>query len=196
MRKGMTITASAFGSRGARILAAGVLALVATISGPAWSTGHGHHGRHGAARRCLCCPRCGEVCKPSVERDLEDKTCWEVECETICIPRVRFPWEKAPCGCCPPAKCARAKKVNVLIEYEYKCPVCKYSFEAPESRPCGPGCRHCQGGGPCTQAPAAAPAAPPVLPPAPTVEARAPTPPLPAPAYLPAVPSVEPGVRR
>jgi hypothetical protein len=41
-----------------------------------------HCGCHG---RDVCCPRMEEV--------TEQKSCWTVKCENVCVPAVRFPWE-------------------------------------------------------------------------------------------------------
>jgi hypothetical protein len=82
---------------------------------------------------CSChvqCPRCQSYCKLEVEKELEKKHCWKVECETICIPPVRFPWQR---GC--PAKCAKTRTVRVLKKHEYECDVCSYQWTAVEM-PC------------------------------------------------------------
>lgn len=39
-----------------------------------------------------CCESCA-VCVGGPERVTEEKHCWCVECEEICVPRVRCPWE-------------------------------------------------------------------------------------------------------
>ncbi len=125
---------------------------------------------------CNKCPRCGDVCYPTVKKDKEKKHCWVVESEKICIPKVRFPWEKDCnecgdcCSCekkCPQPKCGRTKCVKVLMKCEYSCPTCKYSWKAPP--------RGCGKGG-CDQASAGdehnAPASARELPPQPPTEAR------------------------
>jgi hypothetical protein len=44
------------------------------------------------------CPRCHGTCELSVSKDEVKKSCWDVECKTICVPRITFPWQK--CGDC------------------------------------------------------------------------------------------------
>jgi hypothetical protein len=39
------------------------------------------------------CPAPCEYCCPTMEEVTEEKSCWNVECETVCIPAFRFPWE-------------------------------------------------------------------------------------------------------
>ena len=86
----------------------------------------------------LFCPRCHGTCYPTLTKAKETKTCWEVETKTICIPKVRFPWESKCCnkGCgkegCVPPKCGRTKCVNVLVKREYECSTCKYTWD-PDS---------------------------------------------------------------
>lgn len=92
-----------------------------------------------AKSRCANCPHCGNVCYPKVSDGKKKKHCWKVEKKTICIPKVRFPWEK-DCGdaccdeSCPQPKCGRTKCVKVLMKHEYECHVCKYSWNPA---PCG-----------------------------------------------------------
>ncbi len=79
-----------------------------------------------------CCKQCGETCYPTVTKGTVSKHCWDYQTKTICIPRVRFPWESSCCdktkdGCLP-AKPGRTKQVKVLVKHEYKCSVCKYSW--------------------------------------------------------------------
>ena len=40
--------------------------------------------------RC-CCAR--EVCCPTVEEVTEERSCWKVTCEKVCVPAIRLPWE-------------------------------------------------------------------------------------------------------
>ena len=91
--------------------------------------GHGHRGCH------LHCPRCNHVCKLHVEQEKETRTCFNVECEPICIPPVTFPWEK----CCP-IKPARVKYISVLKAEEYECDVCRYNWTPEEVPACGCPC--------------------------------------------------------
>jgi hypothetical protein len=46
---------------------------------------------HGA--RCARCCRGRDVCCPTVEEVTEEKSCWKVKCEKVCVPAVRLPWE-------------------------------------------------------------------------------------------------------
>ncbi len=93
-------------------------------------------GRTGEESHGIHCPRCHEPCFPTVTKAKETKQCWEVETKTICIPKVRFPWESRCCdkGCgndgCVAPKGGRTKCVNVLRKHEYECSTCKYSWDA------------------------------------------------------------------
>lgn len=92
--------------------------------------------------RAVCCGACGggiagcacEVCCPTIEQTTQEKSQWKVECEKVCIPAVRLPWEPGgskltlfswwtpkghdePCRCahgihqpCETADCARCGK--------------------------------------------------------------------------------------
>ncbi len=87
------------------------------------------------------CPHCSKPCSPTVSKDMETKHCWCVETKTICIPKVRFPWERHQDCCeskngCPPPKCGRTKCVRVLVKKEYECPVCKYKFDVEKDANC------------------------------------------------------------
>jgi hypothetical protein len=53
-----------------------------------------------------CCPRCHETCELTVSKEEAKESCWDVECKTICIPRITFPWQKCgQCGSCCGGKC-------------------------------------------------------------------------------------------
>jgi hypothetical protein len=52
---------------------------------------NGHACGHGG--RCACCCRGRDVCCATVEEATEEKSCWKVKCEKVCIPAVRLPWE-------------------------------------------------------------------------------------------------------
>ncbi len=41
----------------------------------------------------VTCPHCSSPCRPVVHKENETKHCWGIQCKTICIPRVTFPWE-------------------------------------------------------------------------------------------------------
>ena len=73
---------------------------------------------------CVQCPSCeNEICKLELEKGKEKKTCFKVEQKSICIPPVRFPWQK----CCPPGT-SKTKLVNVLSKHSYECPSCSYKW--------------------------------------------------------------------
>lgn len=56
-------------------------------------------GRDGclvANMRCREC--CGKVCQSTIEEVTEEKSCWKIECEEICVPRVVCPWAEGGSG--------------------------------------------------------------------------------------------------
>ena len=57
------------------------------------------------------------TCKPVCKYVPIKKQCFIVECKPICIPAIRFPWEK----CCTEIQCGEMKYVNVLKKHEYEC---------------------------------------------------------------------------
>ena len=101
-------------------------------------------GRYLPARKCckkVVCPKCH--CVLEIEEDKEEKHCYKVECEEICIPEVRFPWHmlgrKKCCGmakCSGPPRCARVKTIRVLKKEEYECKKCKCKW-TPKCTKCG-----------------------------------------------------------
>lgn len=98
------------------------------------SAGHGP-GQHAHGGPCgTCCPSCHSYCQLTVTPDVEEKSCWEIECEEICIPAIRFPWEK----CCEP-KCGTVITVKKLKKVTYECPTCKYEW-TPVCSSCGNCC--------------------------------------------------------
>ena len=88
---------------------------------------------------CVPCPKkiCVTVgCPTTIE-----KKCWKVECEEVCIPAIRWPWEywrarksncctsgpcAGGCGCCLPPKCGRVITVRRLKSDKYECDACEY----------------------------------------------------------------------
>ncbi len=72
---------------------------------------------------CPCCQSCGGACVLKVEQVEEDETCYDVECEEVCIPAVRFPWET-----CRTPKCGRVRVVAKLKEEKTKKTTCKYEW--------------------------------------------------------------------
>jgi hypothetical protein len=101
--------------RWARYLGTLVVAALLLQLGVALASAKGGHG----------CPLCGcAVCRPVETIVKEKKHCWEVECKTICIPAIRWPWT----DCCQPP-CGKAKTVKVLKKVEYECARCGYEWE-------------------------------------------------------------------
>ncbi len=119
------------------------------------------------------CPACGHCCNLEAEQVDVEKKCFEIECKVICIPRVVFPWQKKKargccdsCDSCDGAGCtncvhngAKTRTIKVLKSKKYKCPECKYSWNA-EKVGCGSGCCDsgcdagcCDGATPYTSAP-------------------------------------------
>jgi hypothetical protein len=179
----------------------GVMWLVA--SAPSLEAANGNcatskHGRH------VRCPSCHNDCVLSVSMDETTKHIYDVECETICIPRVVFPWQKRDAvrrcgcgegcaggqGCCPTANNgAKTRCVRKLKKYEYQCPKCKYEWNP---RACGSSACLAKAA-PAKTSPAAPPqhliGTRPLLPPAPK---SAPLPPAPKSAPLPPAPQSAP----
>ncbi len=81
---------------------------------------------------CTACPQCKTHCKLEVTQGTEKKSCYKPECKTICIPKIRLPWQ----SCCEP-RCAKTKTVKVLKKHSYECPKCEYKWTVVE---CGDGC--------------------------------------------------------
>ncbi len=56
-------------------------------------------GRDGCAIGGLCNHGdCGKVCRATVAPVTEEESCWVVECEKICVPRVVCPWSEGGSG--------------------------------------------------------------------------------------------------
>lgn len=134
-------------------------------------------GSVGQASACNKCPRCRETCcELKVEQGEKEKHCWNVECETICIPRVVFPWQKS---CCDPRvnNGAWTRTVRVLKKHTYTCPTCEYSWSPVDRGCCGVGCCHPRclacGGLPIEMGIAASKPAVPPLPPVPSPDGSA-----------------------
>ncbi|MCA9260382.1 MAG: hypothetical protein KDA61_14320 [Planctomycetales bacterium] len=54
-------------------------------------------GACGGCNQCgACCTR--DVCVGSVDVGKEEKHCWKVKCDKVCVPGIRFPWEKGSSG--------------------------------------------------------------------------------------------------
>jgi hypothetical protein len=93
---------------------------------------------HGCIVRC---PNCCHECVFSANKEKVTKSCYDVVCKDICIPRIVFPWQKGCCscakggkdgdgkdGCCAIHNGAKTKSVRVLKKYEYECARCKYKW--------------------------------------------------------------------
>lgn len=80
------------------------------------------------------CPHCGhhQPCPAVPVTIKEKKHCWQVVCENICIPAIRWPWE----DCCTPPRCGKVKTIKVLKKIEYECEKCGYEWQAPDVCPC------------------------------------------------------------
>lgn len=87
-------------------------------------------GRSGTTGACGedCCSAGGKVCRFTVTTEKVMSSCFDVECQPVCIPPVTFPWQTSPCD---RAKCGgaatgpmhrfgRIRYVNVLMEREYE----------------------------------------------------------------------------
>lgn len=70
-------------------------------------------------------PGTKKVCTGLPEVEKVKGTEFDVECKDICIPRVRFPWEK---DCCQP-RCGRVRTVKVLKTVETEKEECAYKWD-------------------------------------------------------------------
>lgn len=107
--------------------------LLCSVVGPAMAgdpdAGHG---------RGWFCRKCSEPCFPKVSKEKETRYCWDVDTKTICIPRVRFPWEHCSgkggkSGCSAPL-CGQSKPVKILMKCEYERGVCEYDWEQDQAK--------------------------------------------------------------
>lgn len=81
-----------------------------------------------------CCFFCQKGrCQVEVDVEEVDVKGFDVECEAICIPPLRFPWE---CG--PLKKCGKVRCVKKLVSDKKTKKVCTYDWEAIA---CCPDCR-------------------------------------------------------
>ncbi|MGB7344346.1 MAG: hypothetical protein WBD20_09040 [Pirellulaceae bacterium] len=108
-----------------------------------------------------CCPKCNHVCKLTAEKVDVEKSCFEVESDYICIPKVVFPWQrpaKRSCNTCTscdgsgckscsacPNNGAKIRKIKVLKTKKYECPECEYTWSAEEAGGCGCSSGNCAG---------------------------------------------------
>jgi hypothetical protein len=72
---------------------------------------------------CPQCRSCGGMCVLKAEPVTEEETCYEVECERVCIPAVRFPWES-----CRTPRCGRVRLVARLKEETRERKTCSYEW--------------------------------------------------------------------
>jgi hypothetical protein len=122
-----------------------VIAMIATYA---------THAKKVNAEINICCPckKCPS-CDCSLEAKMVDveKSCFEVETKTICIPRVVFPWQrKKACGSCDSCdgsgcnSCvnngAKTRCIRVIKKKKYTCPECQYSWTPNTSGCCDAGC--------------------------------------------------------
>ncbi|MCA9187674.1 MAG: hypothetical protein R3E01_20950 [Pirellulaceae bacterium] len=119
-----------------------------------------HHGARCGCGNCVPCTCTCDVCREVREKEEVKKSCWKVECEKICIPGIKFPWQ----SCCEPRHGCRIRKVMVLDKHDYTEEECVTTWKVETVRVttnghgghghCGHGkCGHtsgCHGG--CAQA--------------------------------------------
>ena len=116
-----------------QILVLNLLAIAVTA--PTFAGETNSSGKKKGGHCGVFCPHCGEACYPTVTKGKEKKHYFEVEAKTICIPKVRFPWQTGANGKaggkdrCPTQNCGRTKTVHVLVKHEYECSVCEYSWD-------------------------------------------------------------------
>lgn len=86
---------------------------------------------------CPACSQCGGTCVLQARPVTVEETCYDVKCEKICIPAVRFPWD------CGPPRCGRARVVSKLTTETFERPDCEYEWvpvcERCNGLPAGPG---------------------------------------------------------
>ncbi|QDS96005.1 hypothetical protein FF011L_48090 [Roseimaritima multifibrata] len=97
------------------VLAAGFLLTPTT-------TQAGHFHKQKSADCCCVCQQ--KTCKLNVDVKEVEETCFEVECEDVCIPPVRFWWE---CG--PSKRCPKVRTVAKLVTEKKTKKVCVYDWE-------------------------------------------------------------------
>lgn len=127
---------------------------------------------------CGCDGEGGVCCVGKAELVSVDKHCWKIECEDICVPSVRFPWERggsplrflsslkkefggcsstccdgngcaSGCQVCCPPDCDFSVTVKNPKKHTFECKECEYSLEPADG---GKGCSN----GACAASPTAA----------------------------------------
>jgi hypothetical protein len=95
------------------------------------------HKRCQKPRKKINCPSCAvecDTCTLELDHYEEEKTCFKTEQKIVCIPPVRYPWEK----CCPPGRTSKTRAVTLLKVHKYKCKACGYKWKLdPLPEPCG-----------------------------------------------------------
>lgn len=77
------------------------------------------------ARPCDRCPNCNaEVCISESKIEKEKRSCWKTEQKIICVPKVRFPWQK-----CDGPLCGQTRTITLLKKHSYECEVCKHEWK-------------------------------------------------------------------
>ena len=111
---------------------------VAAAGGPLglFGGGKGHSG--GLVHCDKSCDHC--PCYPTIEEVAVKKKCFDVECEQICVPKVRLPWpffgrlgcKGKGCDClrgCSGTQCGHIKTIRVLKTDSYECTECRCNWD-------------------------------------------------------------------
>lgn len=72
----------------------------------------------------------GDTCKLELDNSKVKKSCYKTEQKSVCVPPVRFPWQK----CCPPGK-SKTRLVTVLKKHSYECENCAYKWSVQKAEP-------------------------------------------------------------
>ncbi len=86
-----------------------------------------------ATGACCCFCRAGR-CSVKIDKQDVEATVFKVECETVCIPPIRFPWE---CG--PLRRCGQVRVIKKLVTDKEKHTECTYEWSGIA---CCPQCSH------------------------------------------------------
>ena len=114
------------------------MASVAAAGGPFSLFGGGKAKCGGAVHCDKSCDHC--PCYPTIEEVTVKKPCFEVECEQICVPKVRLPWpffgrhlsKVKGCDClrgCSGTQCGHTKTIRVLKVESYECIECQCNWD-------------------------------------------------------------------
>ncbi len=104
----------------------GVLCAVVMPGGTAFAQGDSIFRRNSCSR----CSQCDEErCELCVVKAMETRYCYDVDHKTICVPKVKLPWQ----NCCEQPT-AETKQIKVLNHKHIKNPICicKWKVVAPE----------------------------------------------------------------